>query len=133
MSPIEEGFEAGLDADSDEPTPLDLVATPLSCGKDESDRLDFKPTLEDLMLRICREYGLPDGALSNRRRTQPLAEARGALAWLAKELKIATITEVANHLNRDPSTLSFAARRFAERGESCPEMIQRLKKLVDET
>jgi REP element-mobilizing transposase RayT len=57
-------------------------------------------------LRVAREDVL---SMSRERK---LSLARAVIAWQATRAGVATLTEVARYLNRDPSTLSVAIRRY---------------------
>lgn len=57
-------------------------------------------------LRVAREDVL---SMSRERR---LSLARALITWHATRSGVATLTEVARYLNRDPSTLSVAVRRY---------------------
>jgi REP element-mobilizing transposase RayT len=74
-----------------------------------------KPTVPALEQLVCSTWELPSYALRNRRQTQQVFEARGAFGWLATKLAIASLTDVAAHVNRDRSTLSTVVGRFDRR------------------
>ena len=89
------------------------------------------PELEEL---VCRVWGLPSDALGRQRQTRRLYEARGALVWLATELRIASLTDVAKHVNRNRSTLSGTVSRFegrVRRSENNKALCERLRQVVE--
>ncbi|MDX8394752.1 MAG: transposase, partial [Mariprofundales bacterium] len=59
------------------------------------------PKLSNIIDHICRKYELEESELKSSFKGHKTAEARAFIAWLAKETGAATLTEVAEHFNRD--------------------------------
>jgi putative transposase len=66
-------------------------------------------TLVDL---ACQALGVERTYVLSKSRRRELALARAVIAWHATERGIASLSEVAHRLGRDPSTLSIAIRRY---------------------
>ncbi len=91
-------------------------------------------TLLELDELICQFWDLPAGTLSLPGQTRAVAEARGALRWLAREYEIASVHVVAKHLNRSVSSLRGIARRFEERlndPKAARVLTKRLHRMVE--
>lgn len=79
----------------------------------------YKPrsplTLEQLSKRICAQHALSLQLVRSRSAARSLTPVRIEILEQAIDLRIATLTEVASYLNRNPSTLSkLAAKRIAK-------------------
>jgi len=74
--------------------------------------------LDDLAVRLCAEYGIDVEYLRSSSRARHLASIRVALAQQAVQLRVATLTQVAAFLHRDPSGLSKLINRQSE--DKCP-------------
>jgi len=83
-------------------------------------------TLEDLIKFVCDNYSINSSSLRDFT-SKKHAKTRAIIAWLAKELNIATFSSVALYLNRDATTLIHAIRKF----ENKPEIVSELKDLQD--
>ena len=64
------------------------------------------PSLSAIVAYVCDGYGLTEGALKAPGKGRQTAQARALVAWLAIKLRSCTLTEVARHFSRSPSTLS---------------------------
>ncbi len=80
--------------------------------------------------QVARHYRTSDKELCAQSRRRELAEARGVVAWLAVEQGGVTLKEVAAHLNRDPSAISYALRRISEKARQSPAFQKRLQRWV---
>jgi len=60
------------------------------------------------------------------------SEARSLAAWAVRELTDATLSELAERMKRDPSTLSAAIRRFEVRLKNEPELARKVERLKGE-
>lgn len=73
-------------------------------------------TLDELAQALCGDYGITVDRLRSLSRARALTPARAALADQAVEQRIATLSEVARFLHRDPSALTkLLARRAKSR------------------
>jgi hypothetical protein len=70
-------------------------------------------TLDQLATRLCREAALNVEIIRSSSCARQLTPVRLTLLQQALELRIATLTEVANFLNRDPSALSKMLKRYS--------------------
>ena len=86
-----------------------------------------KLTLEQIIQTVtCRLAVDREHVLSNSRQ-RDVTLARALIAWYATERRVATLSEVARHLHRDPSTLSVAVSRY----RSCRPELFKLTALHD--
>jgi putative transposase len=87
-----------------------------------------KPTLDEIIILVCQNYGVEKADLVNPSQRRHLAEARAMVAWLAKSFESATLTEVGRCLNRDVGTMSSALRRLVQRAEEVSELKEEMEK-----
>lgn len=80
-----------------------------------------RTSLDEIIEAVARVQVVEREELLSRSRKRRLALARALIAWHATQRGIATLTEVARRLNRDPSTLSIGVERYAK---SRPELFQ---------
>jgi hypothetical protein len=71
-----------------------------------------KPSMEDIIRRVCEHYGLEEKELSAAGKSHRASLVRSIIAWLILESGELKLTELSKRLNRDISTLSSAARRL---------------------
>jgi REP element-mobilizing transposase RayT len=72
-------------------------------------------TLDEIIERVGKEYGLTEEEMSARGRQRHPAEARGMIAYLVREATGLSLTELARRMKRDVSTLSLAADKIMRR------------------
>jgi putative transposase len=72
-----------------------------------------KISLEQIVCAVTQALGVERDHVMSSSRRRDLALARALIAWFAIERRVATLTEVARRLNRDPSTLSVAISRYS--------------------
>jgi REP element-mobilizing transposase RayT len=72
-----------------------------------------KISLEQIICAVTQALGVDREHVMSSSRRRELALARALIAWFAIERRVATLTEVARRLNRDPSTLSVAISRYS--------------------
>jgi hypothetical protein len=78
--------------------------------------LPVRPSLEEIVAVTARRLDINIDELHSISRRRDLTLARATVAWYATNDQIATLSEVARHFNRDPSTLSVGvARHHKER------------------
>lgn len=71
-----------------------------------------KITLEQIIYTVTSALGVDREHVLSASRKRELAMARALIAWFATERHVATLSEVARQLRRDPSTLSVAISRY---------------------
>jgi putative transposase len=69
-------------------------------------------SLEQVIDTVIRTLAVERAEVLSRSRQRRLALARALIAWYATERGIATLSEVARRLQRDPSTLFVAVERY---------------------
>jgi putative transposase len=69
-------------------------------------------SLEQIIHTVTSTLGVEQEHVLSRSRAREFALARALIAWYASERGVATLSEVARRLRRDPSTLSMAISRY---------------------
>ena len=72
------------------------------------------PTLDAIIETVCRRYGVTPEALASRSRLRRLSKARALTGWLAVQTRAASLTRVAQMLQRDVATMSRMVGRIEE-------------------
>jgi REP-associated tyrosine transposase len=103
-------------------SPAFLMTLP-RCARPYRARASF----DDIVRTVTSRLGVDPGEALSRSRQRKLTLARAVIAWYATERGVATLSEVARKLRRDPSTLSSAISRYRA---SRPELF-RLAMLQD--
>lgn len=93
--------------------------------------LSRKPlaSLDEIERRVCLACDVVPTDLAGPGRRRDVAEARGMIGWLALQCEIGSLREVAERYHRDPSTLTVAARKVAERVRASKQFRTYIKKL----
>jgi REP element-mobilizing transposase RayT len=73
-----------------------------------------RPTLNDIIALVAKARSVPSEEILSPSRAHAPTLARSLIAWHATERRIATLTEVAAALGRDPSSLSKGITRHRE-------------------
>ena len=71
-----------------------------------------KLTLEQIIQTVTCRLGVDREHVLSNSRQREVTLARALIAWYATERRVATLSEVAHYLRRDPSTLSVAVSRY---------------------
>jgi hypothetical protein len=71
-----------------------------------------RASLQELVDALAIRLGIDAEEFRSISRRRELSFARAVIAWYATNGHVATLTEVARHLNRDLSTLSVAVARY---------------------
>jgi putative transposase len=71
-----------------------------------------KLTLEQIIQTVACRLGVDREHVLSNSRQREVTLARALIAWYATERRVATLSEVARYLRRDPSTLSVAVSRY---------------------
>lgn len=77
-----------------------------------------RPTLNTVVAQVCASAAIDEAQLCERGKARTAARARAVVGWLALKSGAATLTEVANHFNRDVSTLSHAIAALERRSRN---------------
>ena len=72
------------------------------------------PTRDAIIETVCRRYGVTPEALASRSRLRRLSKARALTGWLAVQTRAASLTRVAQMLQRDVATMSRMVGRIEE-------------------
>ena len=64
--------------------------------------------------RVCKEFGLPAGAVLHRGRARGIVRVRRVMAWVGRELGGLTNQELAKELHQEPAVLSRGLGKLAE-------------------
>jgi hypothetical protein len=76
---------------------------------------DKSETLDEIIERVGKEYGLTEAEIVAVGRRRYPAEARGMIAYLVREAAGLSLTELGRRMKRDVSTLSLAADKIMRR------------------
>lgn len=87
------------------------------------------PSLETVVTRVCKVYGVTEKDLKMVGRRRDWAEARAVIAYAAIVLGSCTLTEVAELFHRDVATLSTGVRRITTKLKGGKTSLQATKAL----
>lgn len=101
---------------------------------DEEPAVNDMETIElsVLVRAVCNEYDMDMSELLARNRRHLPSEVRAVVAWLAVDLKAATLTGVAQLFGRDVATLSGSVRKIEARRKSDAELHGRIEQIRDQ-
>lgn len=88
-----------------------------------------KPDVNAIITAVKKLYDISDDRLKAQGRERMAAEARGLAAWATLELSCGKLTELALHVERDPSTLTCAVRNIEKRREKDPQLLEKMDQL----
>ena len=91
-----------------------------------------KPQLNGIVRRVCLEYKIREDDLKGKCRNRELAYARGLIGYIARELGTASLKEVAEVFNRDPSALSKLVVKISEGLKETEEHENRINKIISD-
>ena len=86
-------------------------------------------TPNQLVKRVCKAEGVKESELTTASRARDISRVRQTITYLATELNVASLTDMAKRFNRDLTTMSRNQRYYRERLSENKEMQQRLKKV----
>lgn len=86
-------------------------------------------TLNQLVKRVCREEGIKEAELKNESRARAQSKIRQTITYLAMELDVASLTDMANRFNRDLTTMSRNQRYYRDRLTADKPMQKHVRKL----
>lgn len=90
-------------------------------------------TLNQLVKRVCREEGVREADLVTASRARTESQIRQKITYLAMELDVASLTDMAKRFNRDLTTMSRNQRYFRDKlveNKSLQKYIRKLKRQV---
>ena len=86
-------------------------------------------TLNQLVKRVCREEGVKEAELATASRARTQSKIRQTITYLAMELDVASLTDMANRFNRDLTTMSRNQRYYRDRLIDDKPLQQHVRKL----
>ena len=86
--------------------------------------------LDDIIMPVCRKYGIEGKEMKAPGKYRNLSAARGMAAWLILETSGATLAELSRYSGRDVSTLSTAAKSLQIRAKSDHGLAECMKELL---
>ncbi|MGA7828658.1 MAG: transposase [Geobacteraceae bacterium] len=89
-------------------------------------------SLNDVVMAVCRRYGISERQLKAHGKIRPYTEARALLALLVKEHAHLSLTELGRLLGRDISPLSRSAQRLVVNAETEPRLAKLIRDLRNE-
>jgi chromosomal replication initiation ATPase DnaA len=81
-------------------------------------RCQIQTSLDEIIARVCHEYGLSEAELTAGGRGRVACEARGVVGYLSARTRCATLTAAAKRLGRDVATISRATQALAARSRT---------------
>jgi REP element-mobilizing transposase RayT len=97
----------------------------------ESDQGEEKAvTLDEIIDRVCNLYGLTEEEIAAGGKQRYPSEARGVIAYLVREVRGMSVTDLGRRLKRDVSSLSHAADRII-RGSKEGSDLEKRKQLLE--
>jgi REP element-mobilizing transposase RayT len=86
--------------------------------------------LADIIMAVCREYGIEEQEIKAPGKYRNFSAARGMAAWLILETSGTTLAELSRYTGRDVSTLSAAAKALQLRAKSEQGLAGRMQGLL---
>ncbi len=96
----------------------------------KTDSLPRRMPLNQLVVRVSRQYGLREEQLAGVSRGRMAARARSTIGYLSMQMRSASLTEVARRFGRDVTTMSKGVQRLAKRVEGSKAESRRLMSLL---
>ena len=87
-------------------------------------------TIDEIIKRVCKLYGLTEKEITSGGKQRYLSEARGMIAYLVREVNGLALTDLSRRIKRDISSLSEAAERILNCSKEEGELGKR-KKILD--
>lgn len=86
-------------------------------------------TLTQLVKKVCREEGVKEAELTTESRARAQSQIRQTITYLAMELNIASLTDMAKRFNRDLTTMSRNQRYYRDKLADSKPLQQHVRKL----
>jgi len=97
-------------------------------------RVKTKPvTLNQLVKRVCKEEGVKEAELVTASRARTESQIRQTITYLAMELEVASLTDMAKRFNRDLTTMSRNQRYYRDKladNKPLQKHVQKLKRQI---
>lgn len=90
-------------------------------------------TLNQLVKRICKEEDVKESELTNSSRARAESRVRQTITYLAMELNVGSLTDLAKRFNRDLTTMSRNQRYYRDKLNEDTDLqkhVRKLKRLV---
>lgn len=90
-------------------------------------------TLNQLVKRVCKEEGIKEVELTTESRARVQSQIRQTITYLAMELEVASLTDMAKRFNRDLTTMSRNQRYYRDKlieDKPLQKHVRRLKRQV---
>jgi REP element-mobilizing transposase RayT len=81
--------------------------------------------------QVCKQFGLPAGAVLHRGRAREIVRVRRVMAWVGRELGGMSNTALAKELRQEPAVLSRGLGKLAEELATNPELCGLMETLCD--
>lgn len=86
-------------------------------------------TLNQLVKRVCKEEGVKESELATQSRAREESRIRQTITYLATELEVASLTDMAKRFNRDLTTMSRNQRYYRDKLQEDKPMQRHVRKL----
>jgi len=86
-------------------------------------------SLDALLITVAQAFGIEYTDLTGPSRERSFAAARGVAAWLASDLGLHPLADLARRMNRDPSALSQLAKKTREQMTNDPEFALKVSRM----
>lgn len=86
-------------------------------------------TLNQLVKRICKEEGVKEAELTDASRARAQSRIRQSITYLAMELNVGSLTDLAKRFNRDLTTMSRNQRYYRDKLNEDSELQKHVRKL----
>lgn len=85
--------------------------------------------IEEILRRVCLEYGLEEREVVGPGKQRGPAQARALLCWLVREIGKPSLTELSRELRRDVSSLSMAIGRLLKNAKTNSSLAARMERV----
>jgi len=100
---------------------------------EKAEQAERKPaTLDEIIEKVVKLYGLTAKDIVTGGKQRYIAEARGMIAYLVREISGLSLTDLSRSMRRDISSLSHAAERISDRFKEDEELEKRRRILCDD-
>ena len=89
-------------------------------------------TVEKIVSHVCKQFSLKEQVLSGLGKDRRLSKVRAIAAWLVLDSGGLTLAELSKRVNRDPSTLSSAAKYLEKQAQTDIQLAQLMNKIREE-
>lgn len=86
-------------------------------------------TIDEILVRVCDRYGIHLQDVIAAGKQHGPSEARAMVSWLVRESPHLSLTELSRRLNREISSLSWAARRLVDKANFNAHLSRKMTQL----